>query len=416
MSRDINEYLKLHRFEFQNHYRTIKSKNLPEAAKPGSVTYFFKDYLGKNIWGWFYHYIRNRFGPKHRFLTYENKIKDNGIYELTNSNPATKEIKIVMCSDWATDTDESDLIGEIMKKHNADYTIHLGDTYYVGTPDEIKNNFINKDSSWTRGASGSFALLGNHEMYSRGISYFRDLLPTLGIYDKDSGRFTGQKTSYFCLQNDYWRIIALDTGYHSTGFPILEFILHPKCGFEESIITWLKEKVNLQNDKRGIILLTHHQYCSSFDTEYNKAAEQLSEIIGQDRNVLWFWGHEHRFSIYGKYKSTNGITAFGRCIGHGGIPNQITEPDTNKIVNRNLILFDKRKYETIEGMDVSFNGFTVLKINDNRILVEYRDINDTLLLSEEWESDIQKRIIKGINIEDKGLGLTLMTDIQKAIN
>src|SRR2546430_1465408 len=95
---------------------------------------------------------------------------------------------------------ESDEIGnEIATMHQSDYSIHLGDTYYVGAPFEIKNNFERNNSSWYYGTVGSFALTGNHEMYSNGKPYFETLLPMMGLFRPTR---IPQKASYFCLEND----------------------------------------------------------------------------------------------------------------------------------------------------------------------------------------------------------------------
>ncbi len=48
----------------------------------------------------------------------------------------------------------------------------------------------------------SFALNGNHEMYSGGRPYFNRVLPSFN-----------QEASYFTLYNDYWQIHGLDTAY-----------------------------------------------------------------------------------------------------------------------------------------------------------------------------------------------------------
>jgi hypothetical protein len=56
-----------------------------------------------------------------------------------------------------------------------------------------------------------FCLDGNHEMYARGFAYFDRILPALG--PMLHGKPCAQKASFFCLENEYWRIIGLDTAY-----------------------------------------------------------------------------------------------------------------------------------------------------------------------------------------------------------
>jgi hypothetical protein len=394
VKRDQEDYLDLTRSEAQNHYRTEETKaeatkNVKKQVAVNKVSDFFES----KFFSWFYHYIKSRFGPRHDFMTYTS-ADDNGIYKLEEPHAGNAQgVSIALVSDWATDTDESDRIGVLIENREPDYTIHLGDTYFVGMKEEMRDNFISENSSWYRGKSGSFSIMGNHEMYSRGISYFRDLLPTLGVYSKEQNRYLGQKTSYFCLENEHWRIISLDTGYNSVGIPLLEYIFKPKCGFHEEIMNWLSDTLDLKNDKRGLVFLTHHQYCSAFEEDYDKPAEQLASIIGEDREVLWYWGHEHRLAVYGKFKRDKGITAHGRCIGHGGMPIEFkAKLKPEKVKECNLILHDARKNIEIKDVNIGYNGYLIMNINGAELKSEYYDISDELLLTEKWQADVNGNI------------------------
>src|SRR6202035_5285651 len=97
---------------------------------------------------------------------------------------------------------------------------------------EIASNFTAVGNPWTRGKVGSFALLGNHEMYAQGIAFFDHLLHTLGSRDRSSRNYGGQKARFFCLENDHWRILGLDTGYHSISKPFIELIFGADCHFD----------------------------------------------------------------------------------------------------------------------------------------------------------------------------------------
>ena len=104
---------------------------------------------------------------------------------------------IAICSDWATDTAESVAIAKQMGTHDPDFTIHVGDTYYVGSPEETRSNFTDSTSAWVRGKRGSFALLGNHEMYARGVAFFKYLLKTLGIKGQQRALRRPEKLALF---------------------------------------------------------------------------------------------------------------------------------------------------------------------------------------------------------------------------
>ena len=402
---DSKKYLGLNRWQIANNLRT-------ELNKPdNSLSTFFT----KRLWSWIYYYIKNRFGPNHDFLDYSSSIDDKGIYNLKKDITSKNDfISIAIAADWATDTTESDAIGDCIANHNSDYTIHLGDTYFVGEPKEIYRNFLDPDCHWSKGNVGSFVTLGNHEMYARGISFFNDLLPVMGL-KKVNGLFTGQKASFVCLQNDYWRILLLDTGYHSDGIPILEMIpwFSPDCHFDDKLMNWLKDdvKLNDSNDKRGIMILTHHQYVTAFkgEDEYIKPASQLASLIGTDRPVLWIWGHEHKLSVFEKTQVKDGVTAYGRCIGNGGMPVELNRSgfikDNKKNGSQNLIMVDKRQKALIEDTPIGYNGYILLKIKDSKMEIEYYDCNG-LLFTEKWNTD-EKGIISGIRTAPDNSELTL---------
>jgi len=248
---------------------------------------------------------------------------------------------------------------------------------------------------WQSGTLGSFALNGNHEMYACGDAYFRSFLPTLG----PNG--TGQEASFFCLRNKHWRIVGLDTGYNSTGpLSILSFLSHiksvtwfrktkwfkPTCELRPEIMEWLKEVMqpNGDGDEPATILLSHHQYYSGFDDWFPILGQQLRPLI-KDKPVLWFWGHEHRFAIYGKFKVGDGIEAYGRCVGHGGMP--VERGHAPDIKECPCLFYDDRAYENDEDIDVGYNGFVNLQFNGPNLLVKYFDLYNKDLLHEEWTTD-----------------------------
>jgi predicted phosphodiesterase len=393
--RQHSDYTKLSRWQILNHFKTEYTK-----AKPGNrIGQFFRRY----IWTWLYHTIKSRFGPKHIYPGYPDG--ESGIYKLSNSSfQNSGEISIAIVADWATDTPEACRVAEKIRGHNPDYTIHMGDTYYVGTPVEIKSNFLNPDSPWVRGEQGSFALLGNHEMYARGIAYFDDLLPSLGR--KKDGHFEGQKTGYFCLENEHWRILGLDTGYNSIGIPFLEFLpfLKPDCRLHEKQIAWLKETVKLGDpaDQRALLFLTHHQFITAFhESEYKLPAQQLSELIGRERSVLWIWGHEHKFSIYQKAAIDKTVSVYGRCIGHGGMPVELKsvefKPSSSKAGTGKLVMVDKRPCTDPGDSGLGFNGYAVLRLQESQLSIEYYDTHRHLI-KENWTAGTEGSLHGNIHV------------------
>lgn len=388
--RKSNDYFKMPRSPLLNHYETEMNKSSRKKS-----LYRITDFLTKRVWSWIYYYLDSRFGKKHPYQDYENG--ETGIYFLRKSATSTNDyISVALVADWATYTEESIRIADEIKKHSPDYTIHLGDTYYVGAPFEVNANFVEAGAPWVRGSVGSFAILGNHEMYARGDAFFDKLLPTLGIRD-NNGNFDPQKAGFFCLENEHWRILGLDTGYHSIGrIPVLELFKRfaPDCHFDEILVRWLKEKLHLDepNDKRGLLILTHHQYITAFkgEDEYIVPASQLAALIGADRPVLWIWGHEHKLSIFKKAQFNNGIIAYGRCIGHGGMPVEVKSGSFQLSTSGRgypyLVAVDDRVMIEQDNVALGYNGYVLLKIKEEMLHIEYYD-KKQLLFSETWRVD-----------------------------
>ena len=400
-TREINDYKNLTHFVAQNHARVESTKPKHKAGN------LLEKFLSSQWVLWLFHYVKSRFGPRHKFQSYKTTV-DKGIYQLHSSH-GSSIIRLALLADWGTDTRESKQIGLAVAHHKPDYSIHLGDTYYVGAPFEIKNNFTPRDSFWHYGSVGSFALPGNHEMYSNGGPYFDILLPFMGLRHPQK---IIQGASYFCLENEYWRIIGLDTGYRSVGIPFLE-IFFSNANLRSEVVDWLINDVKIKNDNRGLIFLTHHQYVSAFDKEYSSTSAQLQKLIGKNRKVLWLWGHEHRFAMYGRYCSTNGVNAYGRCIGHGGMPASIVK-DGKKIKERNLVLYDNRIRKQFGKTNVGHNGYSIMTINNENLTVDYYD-EKKLIVTEQWTYNKTGQTIEGKSIVDHCKELNEQQNIMNAI-
>jgi hypothetical protein len=227
-------------------------------------------------------------------------------------------------------------------------------------------------------------------MYSGGRSYFEDILPALGVV-KD-GVAQGQRASFFCLENEFWRVIGLDTGYNSQGLPILEYLKPGDCALPADLVEWLRERLRpTPDDQRGIILLSHHQYYSRFDEWFTKPAEQLAALF--NRPVLWFWGHEHRLAVYRPFAVAGSLLAHGRCIGHGGMPvdlppKKIPHPECE------TEFVDDRLYPNDENLRVGFNGYARLRLRGDALRIDYVDIGGAILFRECWkvESGVLQRV------------------------
>lgn len=280
--------------------------------------------------------------------------------------PVTVPLKagatVALIADWGTGTDVAvDLLKQAALQ-NPDVVIHLGDIYYSGTPQECDANFRNiVDSVLSRSTKDVpvYTLSGNHDMYSGGAGYY-------GLIDTLNDHARLQPASFFCLRNDDWQFIALDTGLHDYdpfhGTEVLTFI-------EQDEEDWIVERIAEFSGKT--ILLSHHQLFSALSqigplqtggklvahnpkllASFQRFAQAAKQPVS-----AWFWGHEHSLSIYQPYLGLNR----GRCIGHGAVPVIVDGPENApdpRIVNppalQNVLLKEADK--------IYMHGFTIIRL------------------------------------------------------
>jgi len=360
----------------------------------------------ENVWPWIVHWLKAQYqmdiestvNPaegKHPFPTYPAS-GERGHYDLSALELLAPDgsIRIAVAGDWGTGTNVAQQVADSMGNANPELTIRLGDLYYVGLPEEVEQNCNGQDSgpylgvSWRKGTKGSFALNANHEMYSGGHGYFENFLPTLGI---PSSQDRKQLTSYFCLETPGWRILGIDTGYNADT-------LAGDCTLDQSFLGWLTAVVNPAGNRKPTVLLSHHQWYSGFgDGNYPKPAEQMTPFFpGQE--IVWLWGHEHRLAIYNKWppkRVADSLTAWGRCIGHGGMPIEMPADnwDTqhpDKLPDCTQVEFwdgDPRRRTTLkDGTEVGKNGYALMTIAGPSLTIEYYDADGiTLVLRERFE-------------------------------
>jgi len=383
----VEKYLDLGHSEVENHAKTQQKLYEEHVTRTSSATRVINEFFSTNIFGFIYHYLRSRFGPRHPYQAYPSE-GDSGIFTLNSSVASRSEITLGLLSDWGSDTTESDTVAHLVARYAPDYSIHLGDIYFVGTPQEVAENFTAPHASWYYGASGSLALCGNHEMYSNGDAYYQQLLPAM--YVNVNGVKKSQRAAFFCLENEHWRIIGLDTGYTSVGRPFMEVLSPPDCHFRDEQLAWLRDVVKLGDptDTRGLIFLSHHPYISAFREDYFKPGEQLCELLGEAvRPVVWFWGHDHRLVGYQMGQNKSELQAYGRCIGHGGMPVETKMPVQDEDISK-MSFYDRRIRTQIKRHDLGYNGFVLLQIDGDKLTATYRDLEDTKVLEETWRVNL----------------------------
>jgi hypothetical protein len=275
--------------------------------------------------------------------------------------PIEDNCTIALVADWGADNESAQNVAQQMKDRHPDYAIHLGDIYYAGEESETKG-FLYRFRDIA--AKRSFALNGNHEMYTGGQSYFGKVLPSLQ-----------QSASYFGIFNQNWQFLGLDTAY------VDHVLTSPSDSRLQNQFDWAVDK--LKAPKRSSIVLTHHQPFSAYQPEQDQAASLRDDIGRMDMAIqpktifAWFFGHEHRCTIYDD--SYNDFRA--RLIGNGCIPHlPQMPPDIAPPIPYVSINTAARP----DGSGYAISGFVLLTLAGPSMKVEYINEDGTLFATENW--------------------------------
>lgn len=223
-------------------------------------------------------------------VTKHDFVKPSGLFAAPN------DFRLAVVGDWGSGLYGAPVSAASIQltKPAFDALLHLGDVYYAGTKREETERFLNL---WpdVPGAS-NWTLNSNHEMYSGGEGLFEVTL-------KDE-RFKYQAgSSCFAWENSHFLFLGLDTAYEDHAI-----------GSEQKL--WIYERAQAAPNKK-LILFSHHQPFSAFETDGPKLTQALGDLLSARRVAAWYWGHEHRCVFFERHE---GWSMWGRCIGHGGYP------------------------------------------------------------------------------------------------
>jgi len=263
----------------------------PESAVPVSGEVLEVKFDNHDIFGWLPTGLKALFKVKpHPWVT-----------PASDAEPIGDQYRVALFSDWGTGLYGAPIIrASIERDPSFQMVMHLGDTYYSGTDNEIQERLLNVFPVVKPGVIRR-TLNGNHEMYSGGKGYFNAALP-----------FLGQGASCFAYQNAKWLLVGLDTAYIDHNLDEKD-----KQGINKTNqVEWLRQLVQKAGEGRKVILFSHHQPFSQLDSQGPKLVAAMGDDLLK-RIHGWYWGHEHRCVIYSPH-SDFGFK--GRCIGHGGFP------------------------------------------------------------------------------------------------
>jgi calcineurin-like phosphoesterase family protein len=315
--------------------------------------------------------------------------------------------RLILVSDWGTGMadDAGKVIAQAAKyledSDRETHVIHLGDTYYSGTEFEAQKHVLDL---WPFKADKSdrlrsWALNGNHDMYSGGYGYFQT---TLGDKRFSHQSVNDRPTSWFHLKGSTWDVVGLDTAYKDpvAAFEAGDLFLFGRLGFlhgsQSQYVNDLKPDGN-----RRLLLLSHHQLFSAYDDDISRESvlrKKLRPTLDGKGVDAWFWGHEHDCLAYEAFR---GVRA-ARAIGHGAVPtlrrsdppgtlvdpaHRVVKPtapaDTPADHPLRYVEWEYRDFETgDDGEDWAKHGFAVVDMSPDRLQVRCVDQNGEVYLTE----------------------------------
>jgi hypothetical protein len=280
-----------------------------------------------------------------------------------------RQLRVALLADWGTGLYGAPVCARSIAAdaNPLDLLLHLGDVYYSGTQREVRTRFLNVWPS--RAGAISRACNANHEMYTGGEGYFREILPAFQ-----------QPASYFALQNEDWLLVGLDSAY----------IDHDLAGEQ---VAWL-DRILAAAGSRRVVLFSHHQPYSLLDSQGPKLVAKLGHLLGKQRIFAWYWGHEHRCVLYDRHPAWN---LFGRCIGHGGYPyfrdatghlplaegTAWRRLETKNMVPGGLLLDAPNRYVAGEEERYGANGYLTLEFDGAHLTEVVHDPDGSLLRTQQ---------------------------------
>jgi hypothetical protein len=319
--------------------------------------------------------------------------------------------RLVLISDWGSGRIDAEHVAEQTNAYLRDdvptHLVHLGDTYYSGTSAEARRNVLGE---WPvepgDGSVASWALNGNHDMYSGGHGFFEVTLadPRFGLQRTGDGA----TTSWFVLSNDDWNVVGLDTAWRHPEFDLRgdQLFVEGDLGRLQDPQVDEVQRLARETGKR-LLLLSHHQLYSAYDdhriafgpdrARTTPLQDQLAEVLAEREVDAWFWGHEHDCLAY---ERGFGRVGAARAVGHGAVPEPVRQTDATPLGGDyppflvkpepydgapealRAVAWEYRDGRRQDDRYMCKRGFAVLDIDGRDLTVTYVDDEGTAWLTE----------------------------------
>ncbi len=295
------------------------------------------------------------------------KPAENAVYPLVARDGRTT---VALFSDWGTGYYHSRYITAHIARMGVAQAIHLGDVYYIGSQSQFDDQVTPVLEPLLK-QMPVYMLNANHEMDSEGIPYFKYLRHKQAQGRKRGFAAQPQETSYFCLRNDGYQVIGIDTAYHEKG-------RHN----DDDLQAWLGARLEEGRDA-GLttVLLSQNEPYARRKNSGGVAVHERRELCDEDLGAFvdaglihaWFWGDEHYAALY---EPNDAMPFVGSCVGHGGYPFGIKRDDAGPNDLVPLVWAETgSRFEGIPGLrqDRGNNGFCHVTLAPDGIELRYID-------------------------------------------
>lgn len=295
-------------------------------------------------------WVNSKIAEAIRFFRHKHAFNERPAEPVSLPDPC----RLIVVGDWATGIPRARALGDVMRSEVSKaldeglttHVVHLGDVYYSGWEHEYRERLLDPWPVFADEADrvGSWTLNGNHDMYSGGHSYYNVALA--------DPRFSQQqRSSFFSLVHPKWKILAVDTSWEDADL-------------RDPQTRWLRDELH---DKRKVMLLSHHQIFSAYDSYATAVAEKVAPILAARPIDAWFWGHEHRCITYAPHLNVK----CARCVGHGGVPVYMWHGQNDPYPAPGA--YEDRRFIASGLEHWAYFGFVVLDIKGDTIDVRYVD-------------------------------------------
>ena len=165
-------------------------------------------------------------------------------------------------------------------------------------------------------------------------------------------------------------------------------------GWPSTQVAWL-EQLAAQMPGHRILLFSHHQPFSYFESQGPKLVQRLQKLLLSGRVAAWYWGHEHsclRYDLHPTWKM------YGRCVGHSGFPyfrladadrpNHVRwrKLDAKGYIPGGLLLDGPNDFVKAKPEAYGPNGYLMLELRGKRVHESYCDPLGTVLDEFDFEA------------------------------